>query len=207
MTLQRKTPLTRQTSQPSGIAHNTPRSELKRSPLPRRRKTPRKHVCDSFRAIYKESEPVCELADSFPVDQADRRQSAIPWQGEAGSQAHAWTVSLNRHAARASELHHIFGGIQGCTRLDEVSFVIHLSADSHTWCERYADDALTLCIAEKLRKGELDQARVEAVLDCGAGRLGEWLSGRKPVWEFAVRVWAPLCRTLGSLDVGDERAG
>ncbi len=193
MTLERRTPLIRKTP--------LARSEFKRSTnpmqrggaLPRRREKPRKHVNETLRARYKAENGTCELIESFP---GRGRKSVLTFAGETGRSEQVFFINTRGQLAR--ECHHVFSGIQGLPRYDELWNLIHLSPIVHLWCEKYADDSLSLCITLKRLKGEFDRRRVEEVLTGGSRHvdLGYWLSSRKPRWAFVLPVWEGLCREL-----------
>lgn len=181
MTFNRRTPLSRKTP----LART---GFLSRSltALPRVRSRPRRHASASFRRRYKAANRCDELALSFP---SIGPQSVLPFESATGLTRR--DVRIVRFGEPAKQLHHVLGGIAGNVRHDELTFVIHLSEASHLWAERYPEDGVCLSAAVKIAKREWDENRVVDILGCDS--FAEWISARRPYWEFVVPVWERLC--------------
>lgn len=149
---------------------------MKRTRLRSKSLKRRKHQNPEVVAEYRRANPRCEVSTLLPVAYG---HSSLPRENGA-------SVLAPRNQA-SCDPHHITGGIHGTVRWDETCNLIMLSRTVHEWVEEYWADGLCLCLLAKMRKGEMDQERLEGMLS--------------PVRDFSLREF------VGSLEIRFDQFG
>lgn len=147
---------------------------MKRSRLKRKSAKKRKWQNPEAVAEYRAANPFCEVAGLLRVSDG---HAELPCENGAST--------LYPRKSRATDAHHITGGIHATPRWDEECNLIMLSRTAHEWIERYWQDGLCLCLAVKMRKGELDVTRLEAMLSpVRPMSLRDFIGSLEPRFEY-----------------------
>lgn len=156
---------------------------LKRTLLRRKSQKRPKWEDRELVARYQAANPMCELAPLFPLA---RR---IPGRWREVILPHEFgEPQLVVFPAVATDPHHILGGVHGCRRWDLVTHILNSSRPLHNWVERYVWDGIVLCLYVKMKKNELDAAKLGAILhpNGDAKSFADWVSTIEPRLLFDI---------------------
>lgn len=115
---------------------------------------------------YANANPLDEIAGLFPRDGRDAR---VPFTLNR-------SVLISADNEMADQVHHISGGILGTPRHDIDTNLIHLSANTHKFCERFTYDGFVVCATAKIRKGDWDKHEMARIMHVDSTR--GWLEAR-----------------------------